>query len=129
MAKNEQILIKPLVEGLKPITQDGIGEWYDLRSAYTVGLKAGDWRKLRLGIEIWLPDNCEAMIVPRPSTGEKWGIVMTNSPLIINNSNHKELEIEVYALRDTTIYKNDKICQMKVGFCQYDFGLKMLDYN
>lgn len=117
--------IKPLVEGLKNIEQEYQNEWYDLRSAETVELKKDEYRKLRLGIQVKLPRNCEAMITARSSTFEKWGILVVNSPLVIDNKYDGEWFLPVIAARDTKIYKNDRICQFRINWTQFDWTINM----
>lgn len=121
------ICIKPLVEGLKNIEQEYPNEWYDLRSAETVELKKGEYYKLRLGIQVKLPANCEAMITARASTFEKWGVFVVNSPLVIDNKYNGEWFLPVLAARDTKIYKNDRICQFRINWTQFDWKIKMED--
>lgn len=124
------ISVKKLVEGLKPIEQAYPGEWFDLRSAETVSLKAGEYHRLRLGIAVKLPPHCEVMIAPRSSTFEKWGVIAANSPGVVDNKycgENDEWHFPIIAFRDTKIHKNDRICQFRVYFTQYDWKLSMVD--
>ena len=43
-------------------------DWYDLRSAEEVEMKAGEFKLIKLGIGIALPEGYEAIIAPRSST-------------------------------------------------------------
>lgn len=113
----EKILIKyhdPEIERVGKIAQ---GDWIDLRAAETVTLKAGEHRIISLGVSMRLPEGFEAHIVPRSSTFKKWGILQTNHMGIIDNSYSGDNDIwcmSVLAMRDTTIYKNDRICQFRI---------------
>ena len=93
------------------------GDWIDLRSAETVELKAGDFKLIPLGIAMELPEGYEAHVVPRSSTFKKWGIIETNSMGIIDESykgDNDQWFFPAYALRDTKIEKNDRICQFRI---------------
>lgn len=93
------------------------GDWIDLRAAETVELKAGEFKLIKLGIGIKLPDGYEAHIVPRSSTFKNFGIIQTNHCGIIDNSycgDNDQWLFPAYALRDTVIRKNDRICQFRI---------------
>lgn len=93
------------------------GDWIDLRAAEDVTLKAGESRLISLGISVKLPAGCEAHIVPRSSTFSRWGILQTNSMGVVDESYAGEDDIwrmPVYAVRDTQIKMNDRICQFRV---------------
>ena len=96
---------------------DGKSDWIDLRSAEDVELKAGDFKLISLGVSMELPKGYEAHVVPRSSTFKTWGILQTNSMGIIDESYCGDNDIwkmPVYATRDTTIHKNDRICQFRI---------------
>lgn len=64
-----------------------------------------------------LPDGYEAQIVPRSSTFKTWGIIQTNHTGVIDNSYSGDIDVwgmPVYAMRDTVINKNDRICQFRI---------------
>lgn len=93
------------------------GDWIDLRSAKDVELKAGDFKIIKLGIGMKLPYGWEAHVAPRSSTYKNFGIICANSFGIIDNSycgDEDEWGFPAIALRDTTIHKNDRICQFRV---------------
>jgi dUTP pyrophosphatase len=111
------IKIKYTDKDLKPIDAAHKGEWIDLRSAETVEMNAGEFRKIRLGVAMQLPPGYEAIIAPRSSTFDKWGIIFLNSIGIIDNlycGDNDEWHVAVMALRKTKIYKNDRICQFRI---------------
>lgn len=113
----EAIKIKYHVKDLEKITLTDIGDWIDLRAAETVSLKAGEFKIIPLGVSMKLPFGYEAHIAPRSSTFKKWGIIQTNSVGVIDNSYSGENDIwgmPVYAMRDTTINLNDRICQFRL---------------
>ncbi|MBQ2397769.1 MAG: dUTP diphosphatase [Bacteroidales bacterium] len=111
------IKIKYHNPNLTKIEKIEIGDWIDLRAAETVELKEGESKIISLGIAIKLPDGYEAHIVPRSSTFKNWGIIQTNSVGIIDNSYSGTNDIwrfPAYAMRDTKIRENDRICQFRI---------------
>ena len=93
------------------------GDWIDLRSSEDVELKAGDFKIIKLGIGMKLPYGWDAHVAPRSSTYKNFGIICANSFGIIDNSycgDEDEWGFPAIALRDTTIHKNDRICQFRV---------------
>ena len=93
------------------------GDWIDLRAAEDVYLEPGDFKLISLGVSMKLPKGYEAHIVPRSSTFKNWGIIMTNSIGIIDESYQGDNDIwmmPVYATRKTIIHKNDRICQFRI---------------
>lgn len=116
---------------IEPITKIEIGDYIDLRAAETVTLKAGESALIHLGVGMILPNGYEAHIVPRSSTFKKWGIIMTNSVGIIDNSysgDNDEWLMPVYATRDTTIEKNDRICQFRIFKKQPEIEFEVVEH-
>lgn len=96
---------------------DGKSDWIDLRSAEEVELKAGEFKLIHLGVAMQLPEGYEAHIVPRSSTFKKWGIIQTNHCGIVDNTYCGPNDwwcMLVFALRDTKIEVNDRICQFRI---------------
>lgn len=93
------------------------GDWIDLRAAETVELKAGEFKLIKLGVGMKLPDGYEAHIVPRSSTFKNFFIIQTNHCGIVDSSycgDNDQWLFPAYALRDTVINKNDRICQFRI---------------
>lgn len=93
------------------------GDWIDLRSAEDITLKAGESKLISLGISMELPPDYEAHIVPRGSTYKNFGVIQLNHMGVIDNSfcgNNDLWMFSAYALRDTSIKKNDRICQFRI---------------
>ncbi|HPJ02135.1 MAG TPA: dUTP diphosphatase [Candidatus Limiplasma sp.] len=102
------------IEKMERIEQ---GDWIDLRAAEDVTLKAGEHKLISLGISVQLPAGYEAHIVPRSSTFKHWGILQTNSMGVVDESYAGENDIwrmSAYAVRDTQIKMNDRICQFRI---------------
>ena len=96
---------------------DGKSDWIDLRAAEDVELKAGEFKLISLGVSMELPRGYEAYIVPRSSTFKNFGIIQTNHHAIIDETYCGDNDIwkyPAYALRDTIIHKNDRICQFRI---------------
>jgi dUTP pyrophosphatase len=112
-----EVLIKYHDKDLGKIEKFPVGDWIDLRSAERVDMNAGEFRIISLGISMKLPEGYEAHVLPRSSTFKKWGILMVNSMGIIDESYCGENDIwgfPALAMRDTTIFKGDRICQFRI---------------
>ncbi|MDD2647921.1 MAG: deoxyuridine 5'-triphosphate nucleotidohydrolase [Eubacteriales bacterium] len=93
------------------------GDWIDLRCAKDMTIKKGESALIPLGVVIKLPEGCEAHILPRSSTFKNFGIIQTNGMGIVDESycgEKDEWRMPVYALRDTELHLNDRICQFRV---------------
>ncbi len=111
------IKIKYFTDGIDEITKIERGDWIDLRSAEDIQMKVGDFKLISLGVAMQLPKGYEAHIVPRSSTFKNFGIIQTNHCGIIDESYCGDNDIwrfPAYALRDTVIHKNDRICQFRI---------------
>jgi dUTP pyrophosphatase len=96
---------------------DGKSDWIDLRAAETVELKAGEFKLIPLGIAMQLPKGYEAHVVPRSSTFKNFGVIQTNSQGVIDETycgGNDQWFFPAYALRDTVINVNDRICQFRI---------------
>ena len=95
---------------------DGKSDWIDLRAAREVVLKKGDFALIPLGVAMELPKGYEAHVVPRSSTFKNFGIIQTNHMGVIDESycgDNDQWHFPAYALRDTVIHVNDRICQFR----------------
>ena len=95
----------------------GKSDWIGLRAAEDVELVAGQFRLIPLGVAMKLPKGYEAHIVPRSSTFKNFGIIQTNHMGIIDETycgDHDQWYFPAYALRDTRISVNDRICQFRI---------------
>ncbi len=112
-----EIRIKYFDSEIIPIEKLVKGDWIDLRSAEELEMKAGEYHLIRLGVGMILPEGYEAHVAPRSSTFKNFGIIQTNSPGVIDNSysgEEDEWRMPAFALRDTVIHKNDRICQFRI---------------
>ena len=102
---------------VEPLEKIAKGDWIDVRSNESITLHKGDFVLIPLGIGMKLPDGYEAHLAPRSSTFKKWGIIQTNSVGIIDNSysgDNDQWMMPVYATRDVTIQRNDRIAQFRI---------------
>ena len=93
------------------------GDFIDLRAAENVFMWQGDFKLISLGISIQLPPGYHAEVVPRSSTYKNFGIIMSNSIGIIDESYCGDNDIWKFpaiAMRDTEIKVNDRICQFRI---------------
>ena len=112
-----QIKVRYADSNLPRIEKIALGDWIDLRAAQTVSMKEGEVARISLGVAMQLPEGYEAHVVPRSSTPKKFGITLTNSVGIIDNSycgNDDIWMFEAKALRDTVINFGDRICQFRI---------------
>lgn len=96
---------------------DGKSDWIDLRAAEDVAIKAGEFKLIPLGVAMKLPDGYEAHIVPRSSTFKNFGIIQTNHQGVVDGSycgDNDQWYMPAYAVRDTNIHVNDRICQFRI---------------
>lgn len=127
-----KIQIKYFDKDIEKITNiEDKSDWYDLRAAETMTLKAGEYALIPLGVGMILPDGYEANIVPRSSTFKNYGILQTNCYGVIDNSysgDNDQWRFPAYATRDITIHKNDRICQFRINKIQPVFDFEEVEH-
>ena len=121
-----KIKVKELTEDCMPsIIQNG--DWIDLVCAEDMKLNITtlednpDVKYIPLGIAMQLPKGFEAIVAPRSSTPNKFGIMCANSFGVIDNcycGNNDEWKFPVIAIRPTFIEKGCRICQFKIQLSQ-----------
>ena len=112
----ETIRIK-YMRGVQKVERFNVGDWIDLRAAVDINLKAGEFALIPLGVAMELPKGYEALVAPRSSTFKKLGILLANSLGIIDESykgDGDEWHFPAYAVKDTVIHKNERICQFRI---------------
>lgn len=126
-----EIKIKYFDQEIEKIQKISVGDWIDLRVAERVELKAGEYKLLRLGVGMILPDGYEALVLPRSSTPSKFGIILANSMGVIDNSysgDSDEWRFPAVAIRDTVIEKGDRICQFRIVKNQPGIKFEIVDH-
>ena len=114
----KNIQIKYFTDEIEKLTYiDGKSDWIDLRAAKEMELKAGQYAMIPLGVAMKLPEGYEAHIAPRSSTYKNYGLIQTNHMGVVDESycgDNDQWHMPVYALRDTVIHVNDRICQFRI---------------
>lgn len=103
--------------GIDAMQTAKFGDWIDLRAAETVELKEGEYRLIRLGVGMLLPEGYEAHVAPRSSTFQKFGIIQANSMGVIDHDFCGETDEWLFpaiALRKTKIAAGERICQFRI---------------
>ena len=108
MEDTKTIRIKYFTDKIDRLTYvGGKSDWIDLRCAEEIQMKAGEFRLIPLGVAMQLPKGYEAHVV----------IIQTNHTGIIDESycgDNDQWFMAAYALRDTEIHVNDRICQFRI---------------
>lgn len=94
-----------------------IGDWIDLFTSKDISLKAGDHCYIPLGVAIELPRGYEAIVAPRSSTFNRYGVIQANSIGIIDEDYKGDDDFwhfPAYATRDTFIPQGTRICQFRI---------------
>ncbi len=113
----EKIQIKYFDKDIDKIEKISKGDLIDLRAAETVVMKKGDYKLIKLGVGMKLPEGYKANVYPRSSTYKNFGIIQANSVGQIDQSycgDSDQWRFPAIAMRDTTIRKNDRICQFEI---------------
>lgn len=124
------IKIKYFNQNIDKIAPISKGDWIDLRAAATVEMKAGEFKLIPLGVAMQLPAGYEAHVCPRSSTFKNFGVIQTNSTGIIDNSycgDNDQWFFPAFALRDTVINENDRICQFRIMEIQPQINFVTVD--
>lgn len=115
---NKNIQIKYFTDKIEKLTYiDGKSDWIDLRAAKEMEIKAGEYALIPLGVAMKLPEGYEAHIVPRSSTYKNYGLIQTNHMGVVDESysgDNDQWHMPVYALRDTVVHVNDRVCQFRI---------------
>lgn len=112
----KQIKIKYLRD-IEKIGSIAVGDWIDLRAAEDVTMRPGEYKMIPLGVAMELPEGYEALVAPRSSTFRKYGIMLANSIGVIDESykgDNDEWQFLAVAFTETTIKKNERICQFRI---------------
>lgn len=114
----EQIKIKYFSDKIEKLRYiDGKSDWIDLRAAEDIDLKQGEFKLVPLGVAMELPEGYEAHVVPRSSTFKNFGVIQTNHMGVIDytySGDNDQWFWPVYAIRDTHISVNDRVCQFRI---------------
>lgn len=120
-----QIKIKYLTD-IEKIEKIEVGDMIDLRCAEDVEMHKGEFKLIPLGVAMELPEGYEAHVYPRSSTFKKHKILLSNSVGVIDcsyNGDGDQWQFPAYAMEDTFIPKNTRICQFRIFENQPDIEL------
>jgi len=115
---------------ISPIEKFSVGDMLDLRCAEDVTLHKGEYKLIPLGVAMELPKGYEAHVYPRSSTFSKHKILMGNSVGVIDCSycgNDDEWKFPAFAVEDTFIPKDTRICQFRVFENQPDLEFEEVE--
>lgn len=102
------------------------GDWIDLRAGEDVFIPKGECRIFSLGVSMELPEGYEAIIAPRSSTFNNYGIILVNSIGVIDHKycgTNDVWRYLAYCVKGNSIHdgqigsyirKNDRICQFRI---------------
>lgn len=127
----EKIKIKYFDNEIDKIEKISNGDWIDLRAAETIEIAKGTFALIPLGVGMKLPDGYEANIVPRSSTYKNFKILQTNCFAVIDNSysgDNDQWMLPVVALDNTTIHKNNRICQFRINKIQPEIEFEEVEH-
>ena len=111
------IKIKYFSNEIEKVSKITNGDWIDLRSAINRSIPKGEFYLIPLGVGMILPEGYEAHIVPRSSTYKNFGVIQTNHMGVVDESYKGDRDqwfFPAFALRDTDIQLNDRICQFRI---------------
>lgn len=113
----QEVRIKYRDDEVSPIKNISVGDWIDLASNTGVKYKKGDTVVIDLGVAMELPHGFEAHVLPRSSTFQHTGLILTNSMGIIDNSycgDNDYWGAKFYATRDGEIEKGQRLLQFRI---------------
>ena len=99
------------------ITKLDKGDWIDLPSNTEIEYKAGDTVVIDFGVAMELPKCFEAHLLPRSSTFQNTGLLLTNSMGIIDNSfcgDNDYWGAKFYATKKGRVEKGQRLCQFRI---------------
>lgn len=111
------IKIKTRDDLVSPIKHISVGDWVDLPSNTEIEYKAGDTVVIDFGVAMELPKGFEAHLLPRSSTFQNTGLLLTNSMGIIDNSfcgDNDYWGAKFYATKDGKVEKGQRLCQFRI---------------
>ena len=118
--KSQKGQIKVFDEACRPEAIEN-GDWIDLKAMEDVFLGMGEFRLIPLGVAMKLPAGYEAHIAPRSSTFKNYGIIMTNSVGVVDNSYCGPNDMWKFpafklgaGLKGPLIKKGERICQFRI---------------
>ena len=128
--RNTEFIKIKYLRDIQKIEPFDVGDWIDLRAAEDVTMQAGEYRMIPLGVAMELPKGYEALVAPRSSTFKKYGVILTNSIGVIDEAykgDNDEWNFLAFAMRDTVIHKNERICQFRI--IQHQPAIRLIEVD
>lgn len=114
---NHTVKIKYFSDEIPRIKEFDKGDWIDLCASEDVEMKKGEYKCIKLGVAMQLPEGYTAYVLPRSSTYKNFKILLVNGCGVIDNSycgDNDEWGFPALATEDTIIRKGDRICQFSI---------------
>lgn len=118
--KLQMVQLKVFDEACRPEAIEN-GDWIDLKAMEDVFMGMGEFRLIPLGVAMKLPAGYEAHIAPRSSTFKNYGIIMTNSVGVVDNSYCGPNDMWKFpafklgaGINGPLIKKGERICQFRI---------------
>lgn len=99
------------------LEQNDRGGCIDLYNYEDVSLKAGEWYLMPLGVAMAIPEEYDAILLPRSSTFLRYGVIMGNSVGYFDcmyRGPDDEWKAPMYATRDIVIPKGTRLFQFRL---------------
>lgn len=135
-----KIKVKVKFDSLFPEVIDK-GDWVDLKLPYLAILNPctakgnGEiqfaYNNIPLGIAMELPKGFEAIVAPRSSTFQKYGIIQANGIGVVDNSycsDKDEWHFPIISTKRITIFEGTRLCQFKIQLSQKATFLQKLKW-
>lgn len=104
-------------KGLKPVETEA-GDWIDLKTEERVEMYMLMYTKISLGVAMQIPEGYEALVIPRSSTFERYGIILANSMGLIDENYCGEGDIWKFPalclIKHTVIPAGSRIAQFRL---------------
>lgn len=95
-----------------------------------LGYAKGDIVVVKLGFAIELPKGKKMLLYPRSSTFRKYGLLLTNSVGVIDdtfNGDNDEVIAMFYATREGAVVENDRLVQMDIQDAMEDIEFEVVE--
>lgn len=114
---DKYLFIRYTDKNIKKLEQLDKGDWIDLPVHTDYTYKKGDTVTVSFEFAINLPEGMEAHILPRSSTFQNYGLLLTNSMGVIDNSycgNNDIWKAKFYATKDGKINAGERVAQFRL---------------
>jgi len=97
----------------------------DLKAAENCNLTGGNYRMVKTGIKISIPEGYGGFVYPRSGLAKDYGVTVLNSPGVIDSGYRGEVGVILinHSLEDFEIKKGDRIAQLIIH------PVEMIEWN